>query len=114
MGYKNLLVWKKADLLAQKVYAATVNFPKEETFGLRSQIRRSAVSVPINLVEGCGRQNKKETRSFANIALGSLSETEYLLSLCLQLGYLSSADYENLEKLRKEVGGLLWLFYKSF
>ena len=113
-SYKKLFVWQKADDLAHRVYKASAGFPQSEVFDLRSQLRRSSLSVALNLVEGSGRQNKKEVRSFANIALGSLAETEYLLEFCSRLGYLDEETYKNLEGLRQEVGNLLWRFYKSF
>jgi len=113
-GYKKLLVWQKADELAYQVYLETKMFPKDEIYGITSQLRRAAISIPTNIVEGSGRQNRNEFRQFANIALGSLAETEYLLEFCCRLGYLSNESYSKLESLRKEVGGLLWNFYKSF
>lgn len=113
-GYKKLLVWQKADELAYRVYLSTKGFPKEEMYGLCSQLRRSAISIPTNIVEGTGRQNKNELRQFVNIALGSLAETEYLLEFSLRLNYLSQEDYGSLEALRQEVGNLLWRFYKAF
>jgi len=113
-GYKKLIVWQKADELAYQVYLETKNFPKDETYGITSQLRRAAISVPTNIVEGSGRQNKNEFKQFVNIALGSLAETEYLLEFCFRLGYLKREIYEALESLRKEVGALLWNFYKSF
>lgn len=78
-----------------------------------SQLRRSALSVPTNIVEGMGRQGKGELRQFVNIALGSLAETEYLLEFCKRLNYLDEKNYEILEQMRKEIGSLLWNFYKS-
>lgn len=113
-GYKKLLIWQKADELAYQTYLATKTFPKEELYGLTSQLRRAASSIPINIVEGSGRQNRNEFRQFINIALGSLAETEYLLSFCLRLGYLSKERYEQLESLRAETGAMLYCFYKSF
>ena len=113
-GYKKLIVWRKADELAYQVYLETRKFPKEEAFGITSQLRRASFSVPTNIVEGTGRQGKNEMKQFVNIALGSLAETEYLLDFCLRLNYLSEESYNKLETLRKEVGGLLWNFYKSF
>jgi len=113
-GYKKLFVWQKADELAYQVYIATKKFPKDETYGLTSQLRRSAISIPTNIVEGAGRQNKNERKQFINIALGSLAETEYLLEFCLRLKYLDKTQYGMLENVRKEVGSLLWNFYKSF
>lgn len=77
--YKTLIVWQKANELALKVYALTETFPKKEIFGITSQIRRSALSVPTNIVEGYGRRTKPELSRFMDIARGSLAETEYLL-----------------------------------
>ncbi|OGW94380.1 MAG: four helix bundle protein [Omnitrophica bacterium RIFCSPLOWO2_02_FULL_45_16] len=113
-GYKKLIVWRKADELAYQVYVETKKFPKDEVYGITSQLRRAAFSVPTNIVEGTGRQGRNEMKQFTNIALGSLAETEYLLEFCLRLKYLSVEAYDKLESLRKEVGGLLWNFYKSF
>lgn len=113
-GYKKLFVWKKADELAYHIYLETKKFPKEEAYGLTSQLRRAAFSIPTNIVEGTGRQGKNETKQFMNIALGSLAETEYLLDFCFRLRYFSEEAYHKLESLRKEVGALLWNFYKSF
>ena len=112
-GYKKLLVWEKADELAYEVYLETKKFPKDEIYGITSQLRRAVLSIPTNIVEGTRRQGKKELKQFVNISLGSLSETEYLLEFCLRLRYLTSESYKRLESLRREVGGLLWNFYKS-
>ena len=112
-AYKKLLVWQKADRLALQIYKATRFFPKEETYGIVSQIRRSALSVAINIVEGTGRQSRRELRQFINIALGSLSETEYLLDFSLRLDLLKPEIHRNLQETRQQVGGLLWNFYRS-
>lgn len=112
-GYKRLIVWQKANDLAYKIYIATKSFPRDELYGITSQLRRAALSVPTNLVEGAGRQGKSELRQFANIALGSLAEVAYLLDFSLKLGYLQQRDYEVLLDLREEVGRLLLKFYKS-
>lgn len=112
-GYKKLVVWQKADELAYQIYLATKSFPKEEIYGIISQLRRAALSVPLNIVEGYGRQGKKELKQFINVALGSLAEIEYLLDFSLKLKYLNQKDYKKLQDLRQEVGNLLWKFYKS-
>lgn len=112
-GYHKLIVWQRSDELAYKVYLATKNFPREELYGIKSQLRRAALSVPVNIVEGCGRQGKGELRQFVNIALGSLSETEYLLDFSLRLEYLGVKDHAELQELKDEVGRLPWKFYKS-
>lgn len=112
-NYKKLLVGQKADLLAYKVYIHTCGFPKEEKYGLTSQIRRAAISVPTNLVEGYGRFSRKELKQFINIALGSLMELEYLLSFSMRLGYFTEEAFVCLSEIRKELGSRLWRFYKK-
>ena len=112
-AYKKLLVWNKSDELAYQIYLITKGFPAEENYGMISQIRRAALSVPTNIVEGCGRQGKKELKQFINIALGSLAETEYLLEFSLRLKYFSQEDFQRIENIRKEVGRMLWKFYQS-
>ncbi|MCL2101264.1 MAG: four helix bundle protein [Fibromonadales bacterium] len=97
---KDLNVWKEAMNLAKQVYLETKNFPKEEVYGLTSQIRRAAVSVPSNIAEGNGRKHKKEYINFLSIANGSLMELETQLILSQNINYLSK---ENLELLLKQI-----------
>jgi four helix bundle protein len=113
-GYKNLITWRKADELAYRIYQETKKFPKDELYGITSQLRRAAISVPTNIVEGFGRQGRNELRQFIKISLGSLAETEYLLDFCFRLKYLNVDNYKELENLRKETGAFLWNFFKSF
>ncbi len=112
-GYKKLIVWQKADKLTKDVYIKTKGFPEEEKYGITSQLRRVSLSIPLNIVEGCARQGKKELKNFLNIALGSLAETEYLLDFCHELSYLTDFDYKKLQDTRHEVGCLLWKFFQS-
>jgi four helix bundle protein len=112
-GYKKLIAWQKADELAYQIYLETKNFPKEEIYGITSQIRRAALSIPTNIVEGCARHGKKELKYFVNIALGSQAEVEYLLGFSLRLGYVTQNSFERLVSLRQEVGSLLWKFHES-
>lgn len=112
-GYKKLLVWQKADALAREIYLVTKSFPKEEAYGITSQLRRSALSVCLNIVEGSGRQGKKELKNFINIALGSIAEVDYLIDFSIRLGYIADPDQAKLTNLRSYVGALLWKFYKS-
>ena len=85
-----LTAFQKADELVLEVYRVTSEFPKEETFGLRSLILRAAVSVPSNLVEGCARDTEKDFLRFLDIAFGSLRETSYQLNLSLRLQFISA------------------------
>jgi four helix bundle protein len=112
-SYRKLLVWKKADEFARQIYVETKGFPKEEMYGVTSQLRRAALSIPVNIVEGTGRQGVKELKHFTNIALGSNCEVEYLLEFCFNLGYFTKDVYERLEHSRNQMGGLLWRFYIS-
>jgi four helix bundle protein len=113
MTYKDLKAWQKADALAMDVYRVTKDFPKSEIYGLTSQLRRAALSVPTNITEGYARKGDKELTRFIGIALGSLAESEYLLDFSRRLGYLQEQEYVKVERLREEVGKLLWSFYKK-
>jgi len=110
--YKTLIVWQKANELALKIYKLTEDFPKKETFGITSQIRRAALSVPVNIVEGYGRRSKTELSRFIDISRGSLAETEYLLEFSNELGYIKTSISE-IEKLIEEVSKLLWGFQQK-
>ncbi|RZK12827.1 MAG: four helix bundle protein, partial [Flavobacterium sp.] len=92
--FKKYDIWQLSHLLTLEIYKVTSHFPKEEIYGLTSQIRRAATSIPTNISEGCGRNSDKEFNYFLNIALGSANETEYLLILSKDLQYI---DYENAE-----------------
>ncbi|MEW6685944.1 MAG: four helix bundle protein [Candidatus Edwardsbacteria bacterium] len=112
-NYKNLLAWQKSHALAIAVYKVTEKFPRQELFGLRSQIRRSALSIPTNIVEGYNRKSKKEFTHFIDIALGSLAETEYLIEFAKELNYLNEDDEANIRSLIVEAGKLLWGLQRS-
>ena len=113
VGYRKLRVWQIADRLAHEVYRITKNFPHTEQYGLVSQLRRAAVSVATNLVEGQARKGKREFKQFVATALGSLAEVEYLLEFSRAEGFLSEGDYRAGESLRREAGKLLWSLYES-
>jgi four helix bundle protein len=106
-GYKKLKVYQEAHALVIAVYRATDNFPKSEMFGLSSQMRRAAVSIPANIIEGQARAGKKEFKRFLDIANGSLAELEYYLELIFALGYVSEEKYMSLEERRIATGNLL-------
>lgn len=94
--YTKIEAWRLADDLTVAIYQATRSFPREEVYGVTSQIRRAACSVPANIVEGASRESKKDYLHFLYIARGSLSETQYFVHLSLRLGYLTDADADRL------------------
>jgi len=112
-SYKDLIAYQKAYQLSLDIYKSTNKFPAEEQYGLVSQMRRSAVSIPCNIAEGYCRAHRKEYVQFLNIALGSYGELETLLSLSKDLGYLSGSAYESLHKSREDVFRLLWKLIAS-
>ena len=93
--YYNLDVWVESRLLSVKIYNLTKNFPKEEQFGLTSQIRRCSISVPSNIAEGCGRNTAKDTIRFLYIARGSLYELETQLFLSSDLGFIKKSELDD-------------------
>ena len=105
--YRELLVWRKAKILATLVYQETETFPKSERFGLTSQIRRAAVSIPSNIAEGQGRLTKGEFRQFLGQARGSLLELETQFAIAFDLGYLREPSYQSLDTHTYQVLGLL-------
>jgi four helix bundle protein len=94
--HSKLKVFHLADELAVDVYRATRGFPVEERYGLQTQLRRAAVSVPTNIVEGCARNSERDYLHFVDVAIASASEVRYLLGLSARLGILQKADHEPL------------------
>ena len=94
--YTKIKAWQLADELALLVYGATKKFPKSEIWGLTSQMRRSAVSVPANIVEGSARKSRNEYLQFLYIAISSLAELSYYIRFTKKLGYLKTNEYEEL------------------
>jgi four helix bundle protein len=95
-NFRGLNVWNKAHSLALGVYRATAKFPREELYGLTSQMRRASASIAANIAEGCGRTGEAELARFLQIGLGSASELEYHLILASDLGFLSRPDHDGL------------------
>jgi four helix bundle protein len=108
--FRSLQVWEKAHRLALAVYKATSAFPKDELYGLTSQLRRASTSIPTNIAEGCGRDGEAELARFMQIAMGSASEVEYLLLLANELGFLEKSLYQQLERDATEVKRMLAAF----
>ena len=106
-SYKDLTVWQKSMDLTEEVYRLVKKLPKEETYALSDQMRRSAVSVPSNIAEGHGRQSDNEFKNFLSVANGSLSELETQLLICVRLDYLSEADIKYVLSLSNEINRML-------
>jgi four helix bundle protein len=106
-NFHDLMVWQRAHDFVLKLYRSTKAFPREEIYGLTSQIRRAAVSVPSNIAEGCGREGDRELARFCQIAMGSASEAEYQLLLAHDLGYMESKEYQELNQQLCEVKRML-------
>ncbi len=111
--FKNLIVWQKAHELAIRVYKRTALFPKEELYGLASQMRRASVSISANISEGCGRETTKDYAHFLQIAKGSASELENYLLLCRALGVLSNEEMEGLQSHLTEIQKMLFSMLKK-
>lgn len=111
--FRDLKVWEKSHKLVLEVYRITQQFPKDEKFGLITQIRRSASSIPTNIVEGFKRKSQKDFAHFLNIADASLEETKYHLILAHDLGYLMKDDHGKLDDLCSEVGRMLYGLQKK-
>lgn len=92
-GYKKLIVWQKSVIFVSEIYAETKNFPKEELFGIVSQMRRAAVSIPSNIAEGSGRKTKRDYAHFMTIAYGSALELETQIEISKNLGYIKDERY---------------------
>jgi four helix bundle protein len=105
--YTDLIAWQKAMDLVEAVYGSTKSFPKEELYGLTSQIRRSAISIPSNIAEGHCRNGRREFVHHVSIALGSLAEIETQLLIAGRLGYLGAGSVAHLTASASEVGRLI-------
>jgi len=112
-SYRELEVWKISMDLADKIYDITETFPKNEMYGLASQIRRAAVSIPSNIAEGSARSGTKELLYFINIARGSLAELETQLILSERRKYIDSDTLEQLISIANSVGKMLTRLYQS-
>ena len=103
-SYRDLVAWNKAMELVTEIYRVTKKFPKEELFGLMSQLRRAAVSIPSNIAEGKGRLSKGEFRQFLGNARGSLAEVETQILIAQNLSYLDEPETNRLLAMVEEVG----------
>lgn len=106
-SFQDLIVWQKAHAFVLAIYSFTQSFPKHELYGLTSQLRRAAISIPANIAEGFRKQSANDKARFLNISEGSLEESRYYLILAKDLKYISSEQYQTVWNQSEEVGRLL-------
>jgi four helix bundle protein len=112
-NFKHLQIWERSHSLTLHIYGHTKSFPKEEQYGLTSQMRRSAASIPTNIAEGSGRDSDPELKRFLVIAMGSASELEYQLLLSKELEYLDAQTYDILNSELIEIRRMLNSFIQK-
>jgi len=113
LNFKDLEIWKRSHKLTLEIYKATQLFPKEEVFGLTSQIRRAVSSIPTNIAEGCGRRTNAELANFLNIASGSASEVEYEILLAKEVGYITAEQCDAWTREIGEIRSMLVAYMKK-
>jgi four helix bundle protein len=106
-NFKDLVAWQKAMDLVMEIYAVTEKFPREEIYGLTSQLRRAAVSIPSNVAEGQARFSKKEFKHFLRTAKGSLAEVQTQIAIARRLGFMSEATEAELEERMHQLARIL-------
>lgn len=111
--FRELNVWQKAHLLTLAIYQITAAFPREERYGLTSQLRRASSSIPANLAEGCGRNGDAELARFCSIAMGSASELEYHLLLARDLKLIKPKDHDDLARSTVELKRMLTALWQK-
>ena len=115
--YKKFLVWQKSHQLTLDVYTQVRSFPKEEMFGLISQMKRAASSIPMNIAEGCGRNSDKDFARFLVISFGSANELEYQIILSSDLNFINFQEGQKLlaqtEEVKKMLNGLITKIYNT-
>ena len=112
-SFRDLQIWQRGLDLSILIYSHTVDFPKEEQFGLTSQLRRASTSVPLNIAEGWGRGSNKSFANFLKIARGSLFEVETILEICFRLDYIKHETIETLRNEIEQIGKMINSFIKK-
>ncbi len=111
--FRDLFIWQKSMTLVTQTYELTQNFPKEELFGLTSQIRRSAISLPSNIAEGYGRESNKEFYRFINIAISSLFEFQTQIEIAKNINYLNEIEFKKIYEETRELEAMIISFSKK-
>lgn len=110
---KELRVWQEAKNFCLDVYSITAVFPKEEVYGITSQLRRASASIGANIAEGSGRSTQKDFAHFLHISLGSTKECEHFLIISKELGYIPSDEFKRLYEKLETIRGMLIVFIKT-
>ncbi len=113
-NFRELKVWQKGRNLVKDVYQLTTQLPKEETFGLISQIKRSVISIPSNIAEGAGRGTDKDFNRFLDMAYGSCFELETQLILCVDLNYIPESNFEPIQSQIQEIQKMLFALKSKY
>ena len=111
-SFKDLIVWVKSHEFTLEIYKVTKKFPADEKYGIVSQMRRAAYSIPANIIEGHSRKHKNEFLQFLSIAKGSLEELKYFIILAADLDYISAEEQNKIERLTTEISKILYSFTK--
>lgn len=113
-SYEDLEVYKESYKLALEVYKLTKNFPKDELYGLTSQIRRASTSITLNIVEGYGRLSKEDFKRFLKISLGSTNETKTLLKFSKDLNYINDKEYKDIKNKYEILSKMIYSMIKKW
>lgn len=111
--FRDLLIWQKSMILVTEIYQLTNSFPKEEIYGLSSQIRRSSISIPSNIAEGYGRDGNKDYLKFLNIAIASLFEMQTQLEISFNLKYITEIQFNKIHEESREIERMLSSFTRK-
>ncbi len=112
-NFKELKIWKRSKNFVLKIFKITKNFPNEEKFGLISQMRRAAISIPSNIAEGCGRGTNPQLNQFLNISQGSAFELETQIIISHELGFIKESDFNDFSKEITEIQNMIFGFQKT-
>ena len=107
-SYKDLEIYQRSKELVKEIYKITERYPESEKYNIISQLRRSILSIPLNIAEGYGRRSKEEFKRFLKISLGSSNEVEAILEISEELGYIKKEEYEQISKGNEEIGKMIY------
>jgi four helix bundle protein len=112
-NFRELKIWSGSMEFAVKVYNLTTKIPSDEKFGLTSQIRRCAISIPSNIAEGAGRSTNKQFQYFLEIAIASINELQTQTELAFRLGFIKEDDFELIKEESTRIQKMIWVFYRT-